>query len=199
MYNCNNHYEKIKKILEKQNKNVIYRYIQGPRGKKGEPGQQGPKGDKGDIGPQGETGPVISSSNQGIFYTNFLDTEDANSMTFENPWFIPNEPEFFRKIDDTSIEVLPGVYQIMISGLIKEADDTHGAEVYLQDENGSAFKDLTFKLETGKANQMYFTRTIFFRFENTTTLKVSTNILGDIGTSNIVISDVNLALIKIHE
>lgn len=42
----------------------------------------------------------------------------------------------------------------MVSGLIKEADDTHGAEVYLQDENDSAFKDLTFKLETGKANQM---------------------------------------------
>lgn len=53
----------------------------------------------------------------------------------------------------------------MVSGLIKEADDTHRTEVYLQDENGSAFKVLTFKLETGKANQMYFTRTIFFRFE----------------------------------
>ena len=85
MYNCNNHYEKIKKILEKQNKNAIYRYIQSPRGKKEEPGQQGSKGDKGDISPQGEAGSVISSSNQGIFYTNLLDTEDANSMTFENP------------------------------------------------------------------------------------------------------------------
>ena len=196
MYNCNNHYEKIKKILEMQNKNVIYRYIQGPRGPKGEKGE---KGDQGDIGPEGMAGPIVASSNQGIFYTNFLDTEETNSMTFENPWFIPNEPEFFRKIDDTSVEVKPGVYQIMISGLIKDADDTHGAEVYLEDENGSAFKDLTFKLDIGKANQMYFTRTIFFRFENTTTLKVTTNILGDIVTSNITISDVNLALIKIHE
>ena len=193
MYDCNNCNEKIKKILERQNKNIIYRYIQGPRGKKGE---QGPQGEP---GPQGEQGPTIPSSNQGIFYTNFLDTKETNNMTFENPWFIPNEPEFFEKIDNSSVKVLPGIYQITMSGLIKEADSTHGAEIYLQDENGSAFKDLTFKLEANKGNQMYFTRTIFFRFENETTLQVATNIIGDIGTSNIAISDVNLALIKIHE
>ena len=196
MFMCNDRLERFKKYLENDNKRIIYQIIKGEKGPKGDMGPQGEKGEQGDMGP---AGPVISSSNQGIFYTNFVDSKESGNMNFENPWFIPSEPEYFRKIGDNSIEVKPGIYQIVISGLIKDAGDNHGAEVYLEDENGSAFKDLTFKLDIGSSKLMYFTRTIFFRFENVTTLKVSTNILGEVESSNVTICDVNLAFIKIHE
>ena len=44
---CNDNYEKIRKKIEECNKNIRYRYIQGPTGPKGEIGPQGPKGEQG--------------------------------------------------------------------------------------------------------------------------------------------------------
>lgn len=46
-YPCNENYEKAKKIIEEANKNIKYRYIQGPTGPKGEIGPTGPKGENG--------------------------------------------------------------------------------------------------------------------------------------------------------
>ena len=46
---------------------------------------------------------------------------------------------------------------------------------------------------------MHFSQDILFRFEKANTLKVETSILGDEGTSNIVISNTNLLMKKIHE
>ena len=94
---------------------------------------------------------------------------------------------------------MPGIYEITMSGLISGVDNDHGAEIYLSDNNGSAVKDLDFKLANGDGKQMNFSRSIIFRFENPTILSVHTNITGEIGTSNIVISGVNLYFKKIHE
>ena len=46
---------------------------------------------------------------------------------------------------------------------------------------------------------MNFARTILFRFENINTLSIAVSITGDIGTSNIEVSNVSLLLKKIHE
>ena len=55
---CNKSYEKAKRIIDEANKNIKYRYIQGPKGDKGEIGPQGPKGETGERGPKGENGPT---------------------------------------------------------------------------------------------------------------------------------------------
>lgn len=45
---------------------------------------------------------------------------------------------------------------------------------------------------------MYFSQTTIIRFEKETSLQVVVSILGDENTSNVVISDVNLLIKKIH-
>ena len=46
---------------------------------------------------------------------------------------------------------------------------------------------------------MFFSQSIIFRFEKITTLKASTNLLGDEASSKVIVSDVNLLMKKIHE
>ena len=72
-------YEKIKKDIELRNKIMnlgIGCSVIGPRGLKGE------KGDKGDQGERGEAGPVIASSNEGIFFADFPDINLSEEVEF---------------------------------------------------------------------------------------------------------------------
>lgn len=165
-------------------------------------GPTGPKGDKGDQGPQGNigpTGPIASSSNEGLLFSGFVDTKTSEKMSINNSWLIPNESEYFSILNNTEIEIQPGIYEITFSGLIEQADDTHGATFYLQNSEGTALKDLTYKLEPNSGKQMSFSQNIVFRFEKETILEVAADILGDSSTSNVVISGVNLTIKKIHE
>ena len=162
----------------------------------------GPKGEKGDIGPTGPTGPTGStpvSSVEELFFTSYEDTNKSNEMLFKDSWFIPNHSIFFTLVSDSEVEVQPGIYEIAFSGIIEKADDTHGAGFYLQDGEGAAIKDFSYELPIGSCNQMYFSSDVIFRFEHPTVLKVTTNFLGDEGTSNVLISSVNLLMKKIHE
>lgn len=168
----------------------------GPTGPKGERGLPGPQGE---IGPIGPTGPTATSSNESIFFTSLLDTDTSGEMELNDTWIIPDTTKYFKVLNTTEIEIQPGIYEIVFSGLISQADDTHGAVLYLKDEDGSAIKDLYFQILAGDTKQMYFSQDIIFRFENVTTLQVMANITGDIDTSNITITDVNLLLKKIHE
>lgn len=170
----------------------------GPRGLKGDKGDQGEQGIQGEIGPAGPPGPVAGSSTDGLFFTGFIDEETSSSMTFDGTWLIPEPSEYFKLSGDDEVELQPGVYQITLSGLISEADDTHGATVYLSSLDGSAIKDLSFSLLAGNGKQMYFSQTTIIRFEKETSLQVVVSILGDENTSNVVISDVNLLIKKIH-
>lgn len=156
-------------------------------------GPTGPKGDKGD------TGPVALSSNEGLFFTSFLDTNSKGSMILESPWLIPNDSVYFILKNNNQVQIQPGIYEITLSGLIDEVDDSHGVIVYLMDNNSSAIKSLIFKLEAGNVSQMSFSQTIIFRFENITTLECIVDILGNYDTSNVNIKDVNLLMKKIHE
>lgn len=178
---------------------------QGPRGEKGDTGLTGPQGEKGDIGPtgpkgdNGPAGPIVSSSNEGVFFTSFDETDSSERISLHDTWIIPNPSEFFSVLNDTDIEVQPGIYEINFSGFIDKVDDTHGATFYLQTSNGSALRDLTFNLPMGSIRQMNFSQAIIFRFEEVTVLQVMTSISGDEGTSNVIVSDVNLIMKKIHE
>ena len=60
-------------------------------------------------------------------------------------------------------------------------------------------EDLTFKLEPNSGKQMSFSQTILFRFEQETTLQVRADILGNQDDSNVVVTNVNLVMKKIHE
>lgn len=120
-------------------------------------------------------------------------------MLIDTPWLIPNSSPYFSLPSTSEIEVQPGIYEITLSGLIEEADDTHGAEVYLMDDKGSAIKGLSFRLPPGNTRQMHFSQTIVFRFEDTTILQSTVSILGDHGTSNVNVAEVNLLIKKIHE
>lgn len=112
-------------------------------------GIQGPEGIQGTTGPTGPTGPIAISSNEGLFFTSFLDTRIQGEMLIDTPWLIPNSSPYFSLPSTSEIEVQPGIYEITLSGLIEEADDTHGAEVYLMDDKGSTIKGLSFRLPAG--------------------------------------------------
>lgn len=168
----------------------------GPTGPKGEKGEQGPKGDKGEIGP---TGQALPSTNEGLMSIGFTEADISGVMTHQNPWLIPNPSSYFNLIDDSNIEVQPGIYEITFSGLIKGADDTHGGTFYLQTSEGDAIRDLTFELLATDGKQMHFSQSIVFRFEELTILQAVAQIHGDENSSNVIISDVNLLMKKIHE
>lgn len=57
-YSCGDSFEKARKKIEEENKNIKCHYIQGPTGPKGEKGDIGPQGIPGPTGPKGENGPT---------------------------------------------------------------------------------------------------------------------------------------------
>lgn len=134
---CQN-FEEIKKNLElskKIRKLEICLVVIGPTG------MTDPRGE---IGPSGTT-PL--SSNVGIVHASFLENEDTGVMEFENTWFVPNPSEYFKLLDNSHIEVEPGIYKISFSTYITGVDADHGIEVYLMDDTGAAIKDFDYKLE----------------------------------------------------
>ena len=173
--------------------------LQGPMGPQGDQGNIGPTGPQGEIGPTGPTGPIASSSNEGLFSAGFIDTQETGDMVFQDPWFIPNQSSYFKLIGDKELEVQPGIYEINLSGQISQADDTHGAEFYLINNEGSAIKDLSFELKQGQGKQIHYSQSILFRFEKQDTLRVETNLLGDTTPSNLTISNVTLLIKKLKE
>mgnify|MGYP004527282283 CR=1 FL=1 len=197
-----NKYQELQENIKLRNKILNLGFCQsnvgptGPRGADGLPGDIGPTGPRGEIGP---TGPIAVSSSEGLFSTGFVDTTESIEMNFENSWLIPNESEYFTIVSENEVLVEPGIYEITLSGLIEQADDTHGATFYLKNSNGEAIKDLSFELLAGNGKQMSFSQTIVFRFEESTILQVIVDILGDNGTSNVKVSGVNLLMKKIHE
>lgn len=168
-------------------------------GPKGEKGDIGPTGPIGPAGPTGPSGSIPVSSTEELFFTSYEDTNKSNEMLFKDSWLIPNHSISFTLVSDSEVEVQPGIYEIAFSGLIEKADSTHGAGFYLQDKDGAAIKDFSYELPIGSGNQMHFSSDVIFRFEHPTVLKVTTNFLGDEGTSNVLISSVNLLMKKIHE
>ena len=141
---------------------------------------------------------MIASSNEGIFFTGFADTNVTGEMIIQDPWLIPNPSEYISIISESKIEIGPGIYEITLTGLIENADEDHGAAFYLKNEAGSAIKDLSFQLPIGEGKIMHFSQVTLFKFDTLTTLQVMVNILGEEDTSNVTISDVNLLIKKIH-
>lgn len=179
----------LKEKLELRNKILSCCQIVGPIG---------PRGPRGERGIQGEPGLLIASSNEGIFFTGFADTNVTGEMIIQDPWLIPNPSEYISIISESEIEIEPGIYEITLTGLIENADEDHGAAFYLKNEAGSAIKDLSFQLPIGEGKIMHFSQVTLFKFDTLTTLQVMVNILGEEDTSNVTISDVNLLIKKIH-
>ena len=175
---------------------------QGPKGEKGDTGSKGEKGEIGPMGPQGEIGPigpVAVSSTDSVFFTSYEELENSGVASLLDSWIVPNPSDYFTILNNTEIEVQPGIYEIIFSGLIENIDDTHGATLYLQTKEGDAIKDLSFELLAGNGTQMNFSQDILFRFEKVTNLQTIVDITGDIGTSNVKVSGINLVMKKIHE
>lgn len=174
----------------------------GPQGETGPTGPTGPQGEigpTGPTGPQGEVGPVATASYEGLLHANYIDTSNEGDMELNDSWLVPDPCIYFTIKGDTEIEIEPGIYEITMSSFISGIDSTHGVEIYLKDANASAIKDLDFKVEPDGVKEINFSRTILFRFENINTLSIAVFITGDIGTSNIEVSNVSLLLKKIHE
>ena len=132
--------DELKEKLELRNKILSCCQIVGPIG---------PRGPRGERGIQGEPGPLIASSNEGIFFTGFADTNVTGEMIIQDPWLIPNPSEYISIISESEIEIEPGIYEITLTGLIENADEDHEAAFYLKNEAGSAIKDLSFQLPIG--------------------------------------------------
>lgn len=155
----------------------------------------GKKGDKGD---KGDAGPLVSSSTEGIFFTTFNETNKENKLEFEIPWLVPNPSTYFS-IYDNNIELETGLYEISLSGSINNVDNDHSGTISLQTTEGAEIKGLSFLLEAGDIPKIYFSRSILFRFEEPTLLEVHSYITGDLNTSNVTFTDINLYIKKIHE
>lgn len=162
-------------------------------------GPTGPQGLIGPTGPQGERWETPSSSTEGIFFASYNDTNDIEAMIINETWLVSESSEYFIVPNNTEVEVVPGIYEIDLSGYIDGVDNTHGGSFYLVDSTGAAVKDLTFELPLGDISKMYFSKNILFRFEEDTILEVMTNLTGDINTSNIELKDVTLLMKKIYE
>lgn len=132
------------------------RGLQGPIGPQGETGQtgatgstgptgaqglQGIQGIQGETGPTGPSGTTPLSSNEGIVHASFLENEDTGVMRFDNTWFVPNPSEYFKLLDNSHIEVEPGIYKISFSCYITGVDADYGIEVYLMDDTGAAIQE----------------------------------------------------------
>ena len=115
----------LKEKLELRNKILSCCQIVGPIG---------PRGPRGERGIQGEPGPLIASSNEGIFFTGFADTNVTGEMIIQDPWLIPNPSEYISIISESEIEIEPGIYEITLTGLIENADEDHGAAFYLKND-----------------------------------------------------------------
>ena len=120
-------YQELIENLKLRNKILnlgICNSIIGPAGQKGDIGPTGPKGDHGDIGPKGDpgdigpTGPIAISSTEGLFFTNFLETNTSGEMLLQDSWLVPNESEYFSLLNETDIKVQPGIYEISFSCLL---------------------------------------------------------------------------------
>ena len=100
---------------------------------------------------------------------------------------VPNASPYFTLLNNSKIELIPGIYEISFSGRIEGGDNTHDGTFYLQTSEGSALKDLTFTLPIDSLEMMHFSQTILFRFDKDTVLQVPVDILGDLNTSNVEI------------
>ena len=90
-----------------------------------------------------------------MFYTSFVDTKAEGLLTILSPWLIPNLSNYFEVVNENKVLVKPGIYEITLSGLINNSDNTHRGHFYLQDENGSEIKTLSFSFpqSNGKYEQ----------------------------------------------
>lgn len=124
----------------------------------------------------------IRNVTEGIFFASYNDTNDIEAMIINETWLAPEPSEYFIVPNNTEVEVVPGIYEIDLSGYIDGVDNTHGGSFYLVDSTGSVIKDLTFEL-----------------LEDDSIFEVMTNLTGDINTSNVEVKDVTLLMKKIHE
>lgn len=149
---------------------------------------------KGDVGPEG---PSFPASVEEMFYTSFVDTKEEGLLTISSPWLIPNLSNYFEVVNENKVLVKPGIYEITLSGLINNSDNTHRGHFYLQDENGSEIKTLSFSFPQSNGKYAQFYQTTLLRFEEDTKLSVNTIILGGATSSNVEFSNVNLMIKKI--
>ena len=80
------------------NSNINSKGATGPTGPQWPIGLQGEKGDIGPTGPRGDNGPagpIASSSNEGVFFTSFDETDSSEKISLHDTWIIPNPSEFF--------------------------------------------------------------------------------------------------------
>ena len=191
------------KILEKQKlrKDMIdlglICTIMGPTGPAGAIGPQGIQGETGLKGDPGPEGPSFPASVEAMFYTSFVDTKEEGLLTISSPWLIPNPSDYFEVVNENEVLVKPGIYEITLSGLMSGADNAHGGHFYLQDENGSEFRALSFSFPQRNGKYAQFYQTTLLRFEEDTKLSVNTIILGGASASNVEFSNVNLMIKKI--
>lgn len=101
-------------------------------------------------------------------------------MIFNNTWLILSVSDIFTIIYENKVEVVPGIYEISMSGLITGLDNDNSSEIYPLTDKGYAIKDLSFKFPKGSGSQSYFSKTALFRFEEESILDVSVNILSDL-------------------
>ena len=91
-----------------------------------------------------------------MFYTSFVDTKAEGVLTILSPWLIPNLSNYFEVVNENKVLVKPGIYEITLSGLINNSDNTHRGHFYLQDENGSEIKTLSFSFPQSNGKYAQF-------------------------------------------
>ena len=152
---CNKAYEKAKKRIEEANKNVKYRYIQGPKGDPGPQGERGEPGLRGDPGPTtiqigitetGEPGTQAEVTNVG--------TDKDVVLNFKIPKGLPGDTGPKGEMGPIGPQGLPG--EIGISEVIT-IDGTETIEpdelAEVQDDFDRNIHHLTFYIPKGEKGE----------------------------------------------
>ena len=96
--------------------------IIGPTGPRGEVGQRGEKGEKGD---KGDLGVDAVASNDGIFFTSFVETDTSEKMKFQYSLFL----FLLNSLLSSSMSVLQKSLQLLLQLLLFQT--LHPLELYL--------------------------------------------------------------------
>lgn len=220
---CDDNYEKIKKRLEEENRNIKYRYIQGPTGPKGEKGDTGisesivveetqtlPSTESAEVIdnlennthhltfciPKGQNGSAGATASNAVLFVNYQDATVAKSLTIRQKIFIPSSTTLFTIPNTLDINVnTTGIYELTLCGKVSGVNNTNGAKFYLLNTvTGDILNNLAFELKAGNTSDMDFCGTIITEIFAPATFQLKSVIVNDSGTSNINFSDINLIM-----
>lgn len=149
---------------------------------------------KGEIGPSGAgVGPTAFNA---ILYARYKEATDSRALTIQEKIFIPSTTTLYEVPTVTNIDIkTTGIYEITLCGKILGATQDNGGKVFLQNTvTGNIINNLEFELKEGSTENLIFSGMTTTEIFAPATLQVRSNIINDLGASNLTFKDITLTL-----